>query len=95
MIMKNVFDNDLGAQAIARLHAHGKTNIRYSILEQFGLERIEKDLTEKVGVPCKVRVCYDSHEPMDLIRYFYCGDQTFTVRIPIMPIVTIEKIRKK
>ena len=44
MIMKNVFDNDLGAQAIARLHAYGKTNIRYSILEQFGLERIEKDL---------------------------------------------------
>lgn len=93
--MKNIFDCPEGIQAIKRMNAYGKTNIRYSAIEKYGREKVEKDLISKVGFPCKVKICYDSHEPMDLVKYFYCGDETFTVRIPIMPVVTIEKIHKK
>ena len=92
--MKNVFDDDLGTAAIARMKRFGNTNIRYSLVEQYGVERIQKDLTEKVGSPCRVKICTDSHQPMDLIRYVYRGDSTFTVRIPVMPVVVIEKIKK-
>lgn len=93
--MKNIFDCPEGIQAIKRMNAYGKTNIRYSAIEKYGREKVEEDLISKVGAPCKVKICYDSHEPMDLVKYFYCGDETFTVRIPIMPVVTIERIRKK
>lgn len=92
--MKNVFDCPEGIQAIKRMNSFGKTNIRYSAVEKYGVEKLQEDLSSKVGAPCKVKVCYDSHEPMDLVRYIYCGDSTFTVRIPIMPIVIIEKIKK-
>ena len=93
--MKNIFDSSEGIQAIKRMNAYGKTNIRYSVIEKYGQEKVQEDLSEKVGTPCKVKICYENHEPMDLIKYFYCGDETFTVRIPIMPVVTIERIRKK
>lgn len=92
--MKNVFDCPEGIQAIKRMNSFGKTNIRYSAVEKYGVKKLEEDLSSKIGTPCKVKVCYDSHEPMDLVKYYYCGDSTFTVRIPIMPIVTIEKIKK-
>ena len=92
--MKNIFDSTEGIQAIKRMNAYGKTNIMYSTIEKYGVDKVQADLSAKVGVPCKVKVCYDSHEPMDLVKYYYCGNETFTVRIPIMPIVTIEKIKK-
>lgn len=92
--MKNVFNCPEGIQAIKRMNSFGKTNIRYSAVEKYGVKKLEEDLSSKIGAPCKVKVCYDSHEPMDLVKYYYCGDSIFTVRIPIMPIVTIEKIKK-
>lgn len=93
-IMANAFDSELGEKAIERLERYGKTNIRYEMVERFGTEQLAKDLSEKVGYACSVRIAYDSHEPMDLFRYFYCGDTTYTVRVPVMPIVIIEKKKK-
>ena len=92
----NVFlDNEIAKAALKRLKSFGITNIRWDLLEIYGQAKLESDLTAAMGAPCRVRVCYDSHTPMDLIKYVYCGSDTYTVRIPIMPTVIIESIRKK
>lgn len=93
--MANVFECDLGEQAIKRLKTFGRTNIRYSFVEMYGVEKLQEDLTEKVGSPCTVRVGYDTHQPMDMMRYVYCGDTTYTIRIPVMPVVILEIQKKK
>lgn len=92
--MENVFDTEFGVAAINRLRKFGKTNIRYEMIEQHGLERVQQDLNKKAGYACTVRICYDSHTPDDFVRYFYRNDTAYTVRIPIMPTVIIEKIKK-
>ena len=92
----NVFRDDAcAADSIKRLRSYGITNIRWSLLEQHGIEKLDKDLNEVMGCACRVRICYDSHTPMDFVKYVYCGDECFTVRIPIMPTVIIEKIKRK
>lgn len=92
--MKNVFDTPYGKDAIERMNFYGITNIRYSLIEKHGMEKVKRDLVAKVGSPCEVKIHYDSHKPDDLVQHFYCGDWTYTVMIPIMPTVTIEKIKK-
>lgn len=91
--MKNIFDTPEGKDALARMDVYDKANIRYSLVEQYGIERILKDLRARSKSPCDAKICYESHRPMDIIKYFYCGNDTLTVRIPIMPTVIIEKVK--
>lgn len=92
--MKNIFDCTCGEEAIQRMNFFGVTNIRFSLIEKYGAKKVEEDLSAKVGAPCRVKVHYDSHRADDLTQHFYCGDWTYTAMIPIMPTVTIEKIKK-
>ena len=87
---ENLFKTfDYAKKAIERLEKYGKTNIRFSLIEDYGEERVSRDL-RKVCPNATLFVDYASHEPDQLRDYLYDGSGTkMTVMYPIMPIVYI------
>lgn len=86
----NIFKTlDYAKDAIDRLESLGKTNIRYSLIEEYGEDRVRKDL-RKVYPYAKLFISYDEHEPDQLRDWLYDdGVQKMTVMYPIMPLVYI------
>lgn len=86
----NIFRNiDHAIEAINRLESFGKTNIRYSLIEEYGEERVLKDL-RKVCPYATLSIHYDEHQPDQLRDWlYYDGRVKMTVMYPIMPLVYI------
>ena len=75
--------------AIKRLHQFGKTNIRYSLIEEYGEDRVRKDL-RKVVPYAKLDILTEDHEPDQIRDWLYDGGVTkMTVMYPFMPLVII------
>ena len=87
---ENLFKTfDYAKKAIERLEKYGKTNIRFSLIEDYGEERVLRDL-RKIYPNATLYVDYDSHEPDQLRDYlYYEGVTKMTVMYPIMPLVYI------
>lgn len=86
----NIFKTfDYAKKSIEHLEKYGKTNIRYSLIEDYGEERVLRDL-RRLYPNVTLFVDYASHEPDQLRDYLYDGGATkMTVMYPIMPIVYI------
>lgn len=86
----NIFKTlDYAKEAVDRLESLGKTNIRYSLIEEYGEERVLRDL-RKACPGAKLSISYDEHEPDQLRDWLYDdGVQKMTVMYPIMPLVYI------
>lgn len=90
MKQNNIFNNKNGRDALARVREYKKTNIRYSYIEKFGIEKVEADLKDALGrEDCSVKVCTETHQPMDLIKFYWYAGKTYKVHIPVMPTVII------
>lgn len=91
---ENIFKTfDYAKKAIERLEKYGKTNIRFSLIEDYGEERVLRDL-RKVCPSATLFVDYASHQPDQLRDYLYDGSGTkMTVMCPIMPIVYIKLVK--
>ena len=87
---ENIFKHhDYAREAIKRLDSCSKTTIRYSLIEEYGEERVVRDL-RKVAPYAKLSIQYDEHEPDQLRDWLYDGGVTkMTVMYPIMPLVYI------
>lgn len=80
-----------GIQAIERLEKYGKTNIRYSAIEEFGEKRVLSDL-RKLYPSAKLRIAYEEHEPDQFRDWMYDEGLTkMTVMYPVLPLVFITK----
>ena len=78
-----------GIEAFDRLRSFGKTNIRYSLIEEYGEDRIRRDLRE-TGVYATLSIQYEDHEPDQLRDWLYDDGKTrMTVMYPILPLVYI------
>ena len=86
----NIFKTfDYAKKSLEHLEKYGKTNIRYSLIEDYGEERVLRDL-RRLYPNVTLFVDYASHEPDQLRDYLYDGSGTkMTVMCPIMPIVYI------
>ena len=87
---ENIFKHhDYAREAIKRLDSCSKTTVRYSLIEEYGEERVARDL-RKVAPYAKLSIQYDEHEPDQLRDWLYDGGVTkMTVMYPIMPMVYI------
>ena len=55
-----------GREALKRIRSYGKTNIAYDAVQEYGLDRLCKEL-QNAGIPKgTISVRYDTHEPMEL-----------------------------
>lgn len=88
---KNIFlEFKEGKEAVKRLRGFGKTNIRYSLYEEYGLKRLEKDLRAAGFPAATVYIAMDTYEPDDYSYNVYDeGISKMTLHYPIMPIVII------
>ena len=88
----NVFKTKEGKEAIARLKAYGKTNIRYSLVEEYGVDRLQSDLREVIkSDKATVEVRLETHEPDELWDKLYDdGKIKMTAYFPIMPLVILD-----
>ena len=86
----NIFKTfDYAKKSIERLEKHGKTNIRFSLIEDYGEERVLRDL-RRLYPKVTLFVDYDSHQPDQIRDWLYDGGITkMTVMYPIMPLVII------
>ncbi len=87
---ENLFEElDHAKAAIKRLYQFGKTNIRYSLIEEYGEDRVRKDL-RKVVPYAKLDILTEDHEPDQIRDWLYDGGVTkMTVMYPFMPLVII------
>lgn len=80
---------DHAKAAIKRLYQFGKTNIRYSLIEEYGEDRVRKDL-RKVAPYARLNILTEDHEPDQIRDWLYDGGVTkMTVMYPFMPLVII------
>lgn len=86
----NIFKTfDYAKKSIERLEKYGKTNIRFSLIEDYGEERVLRDL-RRLYPKVTLFVDYDSHQPDQIRDWLYDGGVTkMTVMYPIMPLVII------
>ncbi len=86
----NVFETIGHAkEAVKRLEAYGKTTVRYSLIEDYGEEKVERDL-RKAYPGATLSIHRDEHVPDQLREWLYDGGVTkMTVMYPIMPLVYI------
>ena len=76
-------------EAVERLELYGKTNIRYSLIEEYGEERVLHDL-RRVCPTAKLVVRYDEHQPDQLRDWLYDENLVkMTVMYPILPLVIL------
>lgn len=87
---ENIFKHhDYAREAIKRLDSCSKTTIRYSLIEEYGEERVVRDL-RKIAPYARLSIQYDEHEPDQLRDWLYDGGVTkMTVMYPLMPLVYI------
>ena len=92
--MENVFDSAAHG-AIKRLRLYGTTVIRYTLVEEYGAERLLQDL-RKYFPKATLRIELDEHVPDQLRDWIYDdGWHKTTIYIPIMPLVVITDGRKR
>lgn len=93
----NVFKNVKEAKAaLTRLRQYGKTNIRYNLVEQYGIDRLQSDLRDAGFKKGTVTICYDSYQPDYLCDPVYDeGKVKMFVYFPIMPVVLLTNGKKK
>lgn len=86
----NIFKTfDYAKKSIERLEKYGKTNIRFSLIEDYGEERVLRDL-RRLYPKVTLFVDYDSHQPDQIRDWLYDGGVTkMTVMYPFMPLVII------
>lgn len=89
----NIFKTfDYAKKSIEHLEKYGKTNIRYSLIEDYGEERVLRDL-RRLYPNVTLFVDYASHQPDQLRDYLYDGGVAkMTIMHPIMPIVYISLV---
>lgn len=87
---ENIFKElDYAKAAIKRLYQFGKTNIRYSLIEEYGEDRVRKDL-RKVVPYARLEILTEDHEPDQIRDWLYDeGVTKMTVMYPFMPFVII------
>lgn len=91
---ENIFKS-LAKDAVSRLRAYGNTVIRYSLIEEYGEERVLRDL-QTIFPKATLRICRDTHEPDQLREWIYDdGIAKMTIYAPMMPIVVITNGRKR
>lgn len=87
---ENIFRaEEVGCEALQRLMFYNKTNIRYNIVEQYGVSRLTSDLQEIYPLG-SVLVNYSDHIPDQIRDWEYDdGKEKMTVFFPIMPLVIL------
>lgn len=93
----NVFKHDKFAkEALKRLRDFGKTNIRYNLVEEFGVDRLQNDLRAAGFKKGTVSICYDTFEPNYLCDPVYDdGSVKMFAYFSIMPIVLLSDGKKR
>ena len=83
---------DHGQKALKRLNSFERTTIRYSLIEEYGEERVAADLA--AAAPGAILfIDRENHEPDQLREWLYDEDNTkMTVMYPVMPMVYIKKL---
>ena len=93
----NVFKHNIYAkEALKRLKDFGRTNIRYTLVEEYGLDRLRNDLHAAGFKKGTVTICYDSYEPNYLCDPVYDdGSVKMFAYFPLMPIVLLTDGKKR
>ena len=87
---ENVFlTSEDAKKALRRLKTYGRTNIRYSYIDWFGLDRLISDLREVAGPKANIKISTETFEPSDFIRLVPQDGKEIRVRVPIMPTVVL------
>lgn len=84
----NVFkDTDLGKEVVKRLRKHNKTVLRYTLLEEYGLDKLKEDL-QKVFPKGTIYVCEETHTPDQVREWIWDeGIKKMTIYYPCMPLI--------
>ncbi len=88
--VNNVFtDTEPGIAAIRRLRTYGRTCIRYSYIEEYGVDKLQEDL-RKIFPHGEVLIRNDNHQPDQLREWVWDeGSRKMTIYHPIMPVVLL------
>jgi hypothetical protein len=83
---------DHAKAAVKRMNSFDASNIRYSLVEEYGLDRLKADLAV-VAPGATIVIDYEGHTPDQLREWLYDDNLTkMTVMFPVLPIVTIKRI---
>ena len=98
-IKGNVFKkSELGRDALERLRVYGKTNIRYSFVEEYGLPLLRRHLREAGYPDATIKVIEDNHIPDALFEdLVFRGEERLKLETywPFMPLVILSNKRKE
>lgn len=90
--LENIFTN---SHALKRLKLYDRTAISYSLIEEYGAERVLSDLRNHFPKATLV-VNYDLHQPDQIRNWVYDdGSIRMTTYLPLMPLVIVTTGRKR